>query len=1350
MSENTAIQIVEDFTLPQAQSERWQLMRAGIQNIWEYDDQRFVFHHGRLLLRGRNESGKTKALEVLLPFLLDADLSPQRLDPFGSKARQMRWNLLNESNPDEKVHIGYVWLELGRRGETPETSEHRTIGAGLRAQRSRPGADVWYFVTPRRVDLDLHLFDAKRVPLTRTRLEEALNGRGTVYDRKSDYRRAVNRELFDMTEDQYAALVEALLQLRRPQLSKKLQPSELSSILTASLPPLDPTVVAQLAEAFDRLDQHRTAREEVARTAGAVRGFMDVYGKYVSTLARARARAVLEAEAELARARDELERREAKRDEALQRREALAQELNELERENRTLDERIEALRGSDEYRAVQELAGAERLAEALAARAGDVEERLATEEERLRRLEDRLAAATEEAEAGAQQLELARTEAARKAEEAGLSAEHRSVEPSGGSDLSAARGTLDSVLAARREAIEELSGEQERSGEAAAAAERAGERAAGAKEAVRQAREALDELARAEEEAAEGFAGEITAWTESLSELTVDDETRRALAELPPGETPAAVRRLGAAHAARLEEETSDVRVELRAAEARLGELREERGRVEAATHRAPDPPPWRSARSGGRPGAPLYLLCDFAVDDPVARASLEAALESSGLLDAWVTPTGGLLNRWDADAVILPEPRQIPRSETLADVLEPSPCRDVEAAVIDRVLRSVALVTGEAEEPAGEPCWVGLDGRWRLGPVRGAWSKPSPAFVGAIAREQERARRLDELDELISGVEKTRLDLRARLDRLAERRSGLDTDLDRFPDLRPLLDAGARVTAAAEQLASRQREAAEVAAAEARAGAILEERRAGRDAAAARLGLGAWVSALPELRERTLSYESAARELIRAAGEARTRQGELWSLGRDRGEARGRLEALADEARSARAEADRAADRAAALRESVGAGLDRLLASLRQAEQRRGTVRGRIEEDRRAKERADQRVGERAGAAEAAGADVGAAERGLEGAVAELRGLAAGGLLGAAGLETAGDPAAWSGAELLALARRLEDELSAVPHGREALDKAENLVVGRHQDLVRGLSSEVRVRPRREGGVLRYDTSFDGGPRRLWDLAVDLEADVAARDRLLGDEERQLFETFLSGEIHAHLRSRLREANRLVGRMNAQLERCPTASGIRLRLRWAPAEDAPAGTGGAIDLLLRSGELLSEADREALRRFLEGRLDEAHAREAGGTLPERMLAVLDYRTWFQFTVEYRPSGGTWRKLTRKVHSAGSGGQKAVMLHLPLFAAAAAFFESAGPAAPRLIVLDEAFAGIDRGIRGQLMGLLSALDLDFLMTSYDEWGFYEELDGLATYHLTRKPGAHGVYADRFVWDGRASREAAA
>jgi uncharacterized protein YPO0396 len=157
-----------------------------------------------------------------------------------------------------------------------------------------------------------------------------------------------------------------------------------------------------------------------------------------------------------------------------------------------------------------------------------------------------------------------------------------------------------------------------------------------------------------------------------------------------------------------------------------------------------------------------------------------------------------------------------------------------------------------------------------------------------------------------------------------------------------------------------------------------------------------------------------------------------------------------------------------------------------------------------------------------------------------------------------------------------------------------------------------------------------------------------------------------------------------------------------------------------------------------------LQQRLDEARTADGAGSLEERMLSVLDYRTWFAFAIDYRDAdpGSTWKRLTRKVHGAGSGGQKAVMLHLPLFAAAAAFYAAAASTAPRLILLDEAFAGIDTKIRAQLMALLVAFDLDFLMTSYEEWGFYEELDGLSTYHLSREPGFRGVHTDWFLWDG--------
>jgi Putative exonuclease SbcCD, C subunit len=54
----------------------------------------------------------------------------------------------------------------------------------------------------------------------------------------------------------------------------------------------------------------------------------------------------------------------------------------------------------------------------------------------------------------------------------------------------------------------------------------------------------------------------------------------------------------------------------------------------------------------------------------------------------------------------------------------------------------------------------------------------------------------------------------------------------------------------------------------------------------------------------------------------------------------------------------------------------------------------------------------------------------------------------------------------------------------------------------------------------------------------------------------------------------------------------------------------------------------------------------------------------------------------------------------------LPLFAAASAHYRSAHPSAPRLVLMDEVFAGVDDDSRAKSIGLLDTFDLDFVMTS--------------------------------------------
>ena len=220
---------------PARPAPRWLPSRAGIVNVWRYYDEVFTFHEGRLLLRGPNGSGKSKALELLLPFLFDANLRASRLSTFGTGERTMHWNLMGEGTAGT-TRVGYVWLEF-RRGDDP--GRWFCCGARLQASTHTTTAHADYFTTSLRIGTPdgLALVNEAGQPLTKGALEECLGDRGTLHDNAADYKAAVRAELFPgLTEQRYDALITALLQLRTPKLSQRLDPALLSTLLSRALP----------------------------------------------------------------------------------------------------------------------------------------------------------------------------------------------------------------------------------------------------------------------------------------------------------------------------------------------------------------------------------------------------------------------------------------------------------------------------------------------------------------------------------------------------------------------------------------------------------------------------------------------------------------------------------------------------------------------------------------------------------------------------------------------------------------------------------------------------------------------------------------------------------------------------------------------------------------------------------------------------------------------------------------------------------------------------------------------------------------------------------------------------------
>ena len=198
---------------------RWQANKIGLINFWYYDEQEFPFVKGRMLLRGSNGSGKSVTMQSVVPLLLDGNMSPERLDPFGSRDRKMSSYLLEEDDGREE-RTGYLYLEFKRQ----DSDTYLTIGMGIRARKGK-NLDKWYFslTDGRRVGKDFFLYKdtGEKVTLSKKELENRIGTGGRVIDRQADYMEYVNRQIFGFeTAEEYKEMIDLLIQLRTPKLSK--------------------------------------------------------------------------------------------------------------------------------------------------------------------------------------------------------------------------------------------------------------------------------------------------------------------------------------------------------------------------------------------------------------------------------------------------------------------------------------------------------------------------------------------------------------------------------------------------------------------------------------------------------------------------------------------------------------------------------------------------------------------------------------------------------------------------------------------------------------------------------------------------------------------------------------------------------------------------------------------------------------------------------------------------------------------------------------------------------------------------------------------------------------------------
>jgi hypothetical protein len=205
-------------------------------------------------------------------------------------------------------------------------------------------------------------------------------------------------------------------------------------------------------------------------------------------------------------------------------------------------------------------------------------------------------------------------------------------------------------------------------------------------------------------------------------------------------------------------------LRAERSAAQAERDRVAEERDRIASERDDAPPAHPGRTAGRPGRDGVPLWRLVRFADDVGEAQAAaLEAALEATGMLDAWITPDDREVSAGDSDGYLVPGvpvPGPSLTGVLVPETLPPEAGTPVPAARVSAVLASISL-DGELFSAAAV---IGADGRYSHGVTAGAHHKEHAEYIGATARARRRAARIAEcetriaeLEELLTAADRT-----------------------------------------------------------------------------------------------------------------------------------------------------------------------------------------------------------------------------------------------------------------------------------------------------------------------------------------------------------------------------------------------------------------------------------------------------------------------------------------------------------------------------------------------------------------------------------------------------------------
>lgn len=1346
---------------------RWEIKKIGLLNYWWYDEEEFEFSDGRLILRGTNGSGKSVTMQSFIPLLLDGNKSPERLDPFNTRARKIEDYILGYGEDIKEENTSYLYMEFCKK----QSKNYLSIGMGLKAKRNQ-GVTFWGFIINdgRIIGKDFYLYKdlGNKIPLTKAELKNRIGEGGRVVDTTAEYASLVNDNIFGFdTLSEYQEFIKLLIEIRTPKLSKDgFKPSIITEIMSNSLRGLSDEDLKAVSESIENMNKTKEQLESLEISEKALKQIIAPYDNYNKCILYNKAKKYNEKQKRYIK----LQKEEIEINEKINLNkntfDGLEKRKIEIENEYEIYKYKEKELRANEMWKQKEEKVEMEKqikeLEEELKTKEGLEETKkvaIIKKEDEEKKTEEKLENEKTNFETVNNEME----KIARKIDYDEYFFKIDEIKLNEKYEYKYFKEDIKKYITKIEEGKKALELEKLVSNEYEMALENLDKEKT---EKLKQ--DEITNKARFElQETKENLIEQMYKWEKENNLLKLEQEELIGISKEiqnygEKSEYGDIILKLNEPYNNKTQEMLKEKASKVVQRDNISKQIEETENQIQEWKNRKePEPEITERVRQNREnlkqkdiPYIELYNAVDFKQNlDEETKNKIETALFDMGILNALIIPREyrDKINEVDinfVDKYLYESPVEFKHDLShLLEVKLPEDSKISEETVYN-VLKSIMI------EDKNAHTYLNEKGEYKIGILHGNVDKEEKAkFIGIKARKEFKEKQIQKLEEEKLKLQIEKENIEKQLEEVEKNLKEIETEYNKFPKKDEIEKAYNNLRTNINKLSAIVENVEKLEDVLAQKIEKLKESKEQVKIKTAKLRINLTLDAYSESLENANEFkdlifdmEKSHNNYIKEYEKILLIQETLEDLKYDLDDVlyqkgkltikiqnlKGKVEAInqMEEISDINKQMDECLEKIEKLpkeeKEIIGK-MAKIQAEIDKLQENAITINSSLNSLQKQTDLAREILKQ---------------ELDLKYIVTEYD-------------------------EINKVIKKILEEYeyfdkenkNEQSYFETLIEKyksnVENLIdynleIG--NIFIKDIVTEDEELKEIEKTRTRSDiTCFVNGKKiNLKDLKIYIEESIEETKNLVDDEDRHLFEEILIGAVGRKIRERIYSAKAWIESMNKLMKSLNTSSGLSFSLNWKPKmaiDENEIDTKEIVDILNSEVGLLKQSDIKKVATHFRSKFAKAEKEftEKGAIVPFYSIIkeTLDYRKWFEFQFMYKKTGEQSKELTNNAFFRLSGGEKAMAMYIPLFASVCARYQSAKKDCLRIISLDEAFAGVDDNNIRDMFRILTELKLEYVINSQVLWGEYDTVPSLSICELISDVNKKIVSVMRYHWNGK-------